>query len=93
MDDDPVEVPIEMALDLHAFAARDILSVVEAYLEAAHDAGHQQVRLIHGRGVGVQRAAVQRLLAGHPLVVRYWDAPVSALGATVVELVPSAGTS
>jgi DNA-nicking Smr family endonuclease len=86
MDDDPVEIPIEDALDLHAFAPRDVLSVVDEYLHAARAAGFRQVRVIHGRGIGVQRAAVQRLLATHPLVARYWDAPESALGATVVVL-------
>jgi DNA-nicking Smr family endonuclease len=93
MDDGPVRIPIEQSLDLHAFPPRDVLSVVEAYLEAAHAASFRQVRLVHGRGIGVQRAAVQRLLAGHPLVRRYWDAPESSLGATVVELVDAAGTS
>ena len=92
-DDDPVVVPIEAELDLHAFAPRDVLSVVEAYLDAAREAGHRRVRLIHGRGIGVQRAAVQRLLAGHPLVRRYWDAPESSLGATVVELVDAGNSS
>jgi DNA mismatch repair protein MutS2 len=91
--DEPFPVPIEEALDLHAFQPRDVISVVEAYLEAAHAASFRQVRLIHGRGIGVQRAAVQRLLAGHPLVRRYWDAPESSLGATVVELVDAAGSS
>jgi DNA-nicking Smr family endonuclease len=86
MDDDPVEIPIEDALDLHAFAPRDVRSVVDEYLHAARAAGFRQVRVIHGRGIGVQRAAVQRLLATHPLVARYWDAPESALGATVVVL-------
>jgi DNA-nicking Smr family endonuclease len=85
-DDEPVVVPIEEALDLHAFAARDVLSVVDAYLHAARDAGLRQVRLIHGRGIGAQRAAVQRLLATHPLVSRYWDAPESSLGATIAIL-------
>jgi DNA-nicking Smr family endonuclease len=91
--DEPFPVPIEDALDLHAFAPRDVLSVVEAYLEAAHARSLRQVRLIHGRGIGVQRAAVQRLLASHPLVHRYWDAPESSLGATIVELVGGDGTS
>lgn len=86
MDDDAVEVPIEDAIDLHAFAPRDVVSVVDAYLEAAAEAGFREVRLIHGRGKGVQRAAVQRLLAGHPLVQSYWDAPQASLGATVVAL-------
>jgi DNA-nicking Smr family endonuclease len=94
MDDDaPVEIPIEATLDLHAFAPRDVLSVVEEYLHAAQAAGLRQVRVIHGRGTGVQRAAVQRLLRTHPLVVRYWDAPESGLGATVIVLTDVAGGS
>ena len=86
MDDDLVHVPLEDVIDLHAFAARDVVSVAEEYLYAAGDAGLQVVRLIHGRGRGVQRAAVQRMLRDHPLVDSYTDAPESHLGATVVRL-------
>ena len=87
MDDDaPVSIPIEDAIDLHSFAPADVVSVVDEYLHAAREAGFRQVRLIHGRGKGVQRAAVQRLLGGHALVERYWDAPESHLGATLVVL-------
>jgi DNA-nicking Smr family endonuclease len=86
-DDDAVVIPIEGAIDLHAFAPRDVVSVADDYLRAAHDAGLREVRLIHGRGRGVQRAAVQRLLREHPLVERFHDAPETHLGATVVELV------
>jgi DNA-nicking Smr family endonuclease len=85
-DDSPVRVPIEESIDLHSFAPRDVVDVVDGYLHAAHEAGFREVRLIHGRGRGVQRAAVQRLLRGHALVERYWDAPESHLGATVVVL-------
>ena len=86
-DDEPiVHVPIEDAIDLHSFAPADVVSVVEDYLDAAHAAGFREVRLIHGRGKGVQRAAVQRLLRSHALVDRYWDAPESHLGATLVVL-------
>lgn len=85
-DEDPVQLPIEDAIDLHAFAPRDVVAVVEDYLQAAHEAGLTLVRLIHGRGTGAQRAAVQRRLAEHPLVDRYWDAPESHLGATMVAL-------
>jgi DNA-nicking Smr family endonuclease len=85
-DDDIVRLPIEDAIDLHSFAPRDILSVVDEYLAAARDAGLGDVRLIHGRGKGVQRADIQRLLRSHPLVDRFWDAPESHLGATVVRL-------
>ena len=85
-DDDAFRVPIEDAIDLHSFAPRDIASVVEDYLEAAFQAGFTEVRLIHGRGKGVQRADLHRRLRGHPLVEQFWDAPESHLGATIVRL-------
>jgi len=67
-DDEPVRIPIEDSLDLHPFAPAEVRSVVESYLEAAQEEGFREVRLIHGRGQGVQRRIVQSLLAGHPLV-------------------------
>ena len=79
-------IPIEDALDLHPFAPRDIKSVVEDYVNAAWDRGLREVRLIHGRGRGVQRGIVQQALERHPLVVEFWDAPESHLGATVARL-------
>jgi DNA-nicking Smr family endonuclease len=82
----PHEIPIEASLDLHAFAPRDIKSVVEEYVNAAHAAGLREVRLIHGRGTGVQRGIVQHTLERHPLVVEFWDADESHLGATVARL-------
>ena len=85
-DEPPVNIPIEDAIDLHSFAPRDVAAVVDDYLEAARDAGFSEVRLIHGRGKGVQRADIQRRLRDHPLVEQYWDAPESHLGATVVRL-------
>jgi DNA-nicking Smr family endonuclease len=87
-DDEPVVVPIEDALDLHPFAPAEILSVVESYLEAAQQAGFTEVRLIHGRGRGVQRARIQRLLAAHASVAAFGDAPPDrgGLGATLVRL-------
>jgi DNA-nicking Smr family endonuclease len=85
-DDEPVSIPIEDAIDLHSFAPRDVTSVVDEYLHAALEAGFTEVRLIHGRGKGVQRADIQRLLREHRLVERYWDAPESHLGATLVRL-------
>ena len=84
--DDPVRLPIEAVLDLHAFHPRDVRSVVEEYVTAAHDAGLREIRLVHGRGTGVQRGIVQAALERHPLVVRFWDAPESHLGATVARL-------
>jgi DNA-nicking Smr family endonuclease len=74
----PIRVPIEDALDLHAFAPRDIPSVVEEYVRAAHEAGWREVRLIHGRGQGVQRGIVQSVLEKHPLVASFEDAPESS---------------
>ena len=79
-------VPIEDSLDLHAFAPRDIASVVEEYVNAAHDEGLREVRLIHGRGKGIQRGIVQQALERHPLVQEFWDAAESHLGATVARL-------
>jgi DNA-nicking Smr family endonuclease len=85
-DEDPHVVPVEGTLDLHAFQPRDIPSVVEEYVNAAAEAGLREVRLIHGRGIGVQRAAVHRVLASHPVVESFHDAPESHLGATVARL-------
>jgi DNA-nicking Smr family endonuclease len=79
-------VPIEDALDLHPFAPRDVASVVEEYIHAAHQAGFREVRLIHGRGKGVQRAIVHRVLVTHPMVEEFRDAPETHLGATVARL-------
>jgi DNA-nicking Smr family endonuclease len=85
---EPVNLPIEDALDLHAFAPKDVRPVVDEYLKEATARGFREVRLIHGRGIGVQRASVQALLAAHPLVERFFDAPPErgGWGATVVVL-------
>jgi DNA-nicking Smr family endonuclease len=81
-----VILPIEPQIDLHAFAPRDIPSVVDEYVTAAHEAGLREVRLIHGRGQGVQRGRVQATLEQHALVIEFWDAPESHLGATIARL-------
>jgi len=85
---DPIILPIEDSLDLHTFAPRDIRSVVEEYLQQAVLHGYLEVRLIHGKGIGVQRAIVQKTLAAHPLVLEFFDAPAErgGWGATVVRL-------
>jgi len=88
----PHQVPIEDRLDLHAFLPRDIPSVVREYVRAAHEAGLREVRLIHGRGQGIQRGMVQSVLEKHPLVVSFHDAPESHLGATVAVLVGDRGS-
>jgi DNA-nicking Smr family endonuclease len=79
-------VPIEAEIDLHAFAPRDIASVVDEYVTAAAAAGFEEVRLVHGRGKGVQRGFVQSALERHPLVVEFWDDAASHLGATFARL-------
>jgi DNA-nicking Smr family endonuclease len=88
--DDAVVLPIEDSLDLHAFAPRDVISVVDEYLHAAAARGLREVRLIHGRGIGAQRAAVRSLLARHALVEAFEDAPAErgGWGATLAHLRP-----
>jgi len=85
-DEEPVAIPIEAAIDLHSFAPRDIVAVVDDYLDAAAAAGFTEVRLIHGRGKGVQRGIVQQTLERHPLVAEFWDATETHLGATIARL-------
>jgi DNA-nicking Smr family endonuclease len=80
---DPFRIPIEPEIDLHTFAARETASVVEEYVTAAADAGLHEVRLVHGRGRGVQRGIVQAALERHPRVVEFWDDPRAHLGATI----------
>jgi DNA-nicking Smr family endonuclease len=86
-DETPHALPIERELDLHAFAARDIASVVEEYVHAAHAAGLRELRIVHGRGRGVQRGIVQQVLDRHPLVAEFWDDGASHLGATGCRLI------
>jgi DNA-nicking Smr family endonuclease len=88
---DPHHVPIEDSIDLHAFRPADVVSVVDEYVTAAHAAGLREVRVIHGRGRGVQRGLVQQALERHPLVEAFWDDPRSHLGATVARLVAGSG--
>jgi dsDNA-specific endonuclease/ATPase MutS2 len=86
VDDDAVHLPIGREIDLHAFAPRDIPSLVEEYVDAAAAAGFTEVRVVHGRGRGVQRGIVQSTLDRHPKVVEFWDDPASHLGATIARL-------
>ncbi len=85
-DDDVLPLPIDGTLDLHAFQPRDVKSVVEEYVTEAHARGLREVRVIHGRGRGVQRGIVQATLERHPLVAEFWDDADSHLGATVARL-------
>jgi dsDNA-specific endonuclease/ATPase MutS2 len=83
---DPVRIPIEDSLDLHSFAPADIPSVVDEYIREAYSVGLARVRLIHGRGQGVQRGIVQKLLDHHSLVVEFFDDVDAHLGATIAIL-------
>ncbi len=83
---EPIRIPIERELDLHPFAPRDIASVVAEYVDAAAAAGFEEVRLVHGRGRGVQRGIVQAALERHPRVAEFWDDPAAHLGATIARL-------
>jgi dsDNA-specific endonuclease/ATPase MutS2 len=89
-EDAAAVLEIEDAIDLHGFQPRDILPVVESYLEAAAEQGFREVRLIHGKGKGVQRRRVQELLSRHPLVEDFADAPAhrGGWGATIAWLKP-----
>ena len=88
MADEALRIPIEGEIDLHAFAPSDIPSVVAEYVEAAASAGLGEIRLVHGRGRGVQRGIVQAALKRHPRVAEFWDDPGAHLGATIARLVP-----
>jgi dsDNA-specific endonuclease/ATPase MutS2 len=81
---EPVELPIEDHIDLHSFRPPEVGSLVEEYLYQALLKGYREVRIIHGRGKGVQRAIVHSILKKHPQVISFRDA--SDLGATVVRL-------
>jgi DNA-nicking Smr family endonuclease len=84
----PVVIPIEDHLDLHPFQPKEIHGVVEEYLRQCKDAGFHEVRLIHGKGKGVQRNNIRKLLEDHAAVESFHDAPLEAgsWGATVVIL-------
>jgi DNA-nicking Smr family endonuclease len=85
---DPVVIPIEDHLDLHPFQPKEIPSVVAEYLDQCKAAGFAEVRLIHGKGKGVQRNIIRALLEKHINVESFHDAPLEAgsWGATVVIL-------
>jgi DNA-nicking Smr family endonuclease len=82
----PLRIPIEGELDLHAFSPADVTSVVAEYVRTAAAAGLREVRIVHGRGRGVQRGAVQATLDRHPCVTEFWDDPAAHLGATIARI-------
>jgi len=85
----PVVVPIDGTLDLHTFNPKELQSLLSEYLHACHEKGIRQVRIIHGKGKGIQKARVQSLLARNPLVKQFRTAPEEAggWGATLADLV------
>ena len=85
---EPVEIEITDVFDLHTIPPRDVKLVVEEYLRLAHEKGFKTVRIIHGKGIGVQREMVRSILARTSFVLDWTDAPPGAggLGATIVHL-------
>jgi dsDNA-specific endonuclease/ATPase MutS2 len=88
MDEEPVRIPISDVFDLHSVPPRDVKPIVQEYLEEAHRAGFKALRIVHGRGIGVQREMVHAILAKTPFVQSFGDAPLDAggWGATIVTL-------
>jgi len=86
--DQPVPLPVTDVLDLHSIPARDAAEVVQEYLLEAHRLGFTALRIIHGRGIGVQREMVRSILGRTPFVASFGDAPAEAggWGATLVTL-------
>ena len=87
IDTEPVHIPIDGVLDLHAFSPKEAASVVEEYLRVCLEKGIYDVRVIHGKGKGVLRRTVQTLLENHPMVLDFrLDSGPSGWGATLVWL-------
>jgi len=87
-DDEPIRIPITDVFDLHTVQPREVAVAVEAYLEEAYRLGLKSVRIIHGRGIGVQREIVRAVLGRTPFVIAFSDAPPEAggWGATIARL-------
>ena len=87
-DGEPVRIPITDVFDLHAVPPREVKPIVEEYLAEAHRLGFKALRIIHGRGIGVQREMVRSILARTAFVESFSDAPAEAggWGATLVTL-------
>ncbi|HEY0761930.1 MAG TPA: Smr/MutS family protein [Pyrinomonadaceae bacterium] len=85
---EPVEIEVTDVFDLHTIPPRDVKAVVEEYLRLAHEKGFKVVRIIHGKGIGVQRETVRSILARTEFVIDWTDAPPQAggLGATIATL-------
>jgi DNA-nicking Smr family endonuclease len=89
---EPIQIPIEDVLDLHTFRPKDIADLLENYFDECIKAGIFSVRVIHGKGKGIQKKQVQRILQKTPIVINFKDAPPEAggWGATLVQLKPPA---
>lgn len=87
---EPVVIEIGDVIDLHSIPPKQINEIVAEYLQQAQTRGFQHVRIIHGKGIGVQREAVRKILSRTPFVMDFYDAPPHAggLGATIAELAP-----
>ena len=87
-DEEPIRIPITDVFDLHSVRPQEVAAVVEAYLEEAHRLGFKALRIIHGRGIGVQREIVRAVLARTPFVIAFNDAPpeLGGWGSTVARL-------
>ena len=90
MDEEPIRIEASDVFDLHTVPPRDVRGVVEAYLEEAREKGFTAIRIIHGRGIGVQRELVRTVLRRTPFVLSFSDAPLEAggWGATIATLAP-----
>jgi dsDNA-specific endonuclease/ATPase MutS2 len=88
MDEEPVRIPITDVFDLHSVPPRDVKPIIQEYLEEARRAGFKALRIVHGRGIGVQRELVRSILTETPFVDSFGDAPLEAggWGATLVTL-------
>jgi dsDNA-specific endonuclease/ATPase MutS2 len=87
-EEEPVRIPVADVFDLHSVPPSDVKAVVEEYLHEAHRLGFRALRIVHGRGIGVQREIVRGVLARTEFVADFRDAPAEAggWGATVVLL-------
>ncbi|RTZ99099.1 MAG: DNA mismatch repair protein MutS [Deltaproteobacteria bacterium] len=92
---EPVILDITDVLDLHTFQPRDVPDLIDDYLTACVEKGLHSVRIIHGKGTGIMKARVRRILARHARVESFTDAPLASggWGATLVQLYPEAAST
>ncbi len=85
---EPVKLPLEDCIDLHTFSPKDTPEILESYLEECYKAGFKEVRIIHGKGIGVQREIVRKTFSRNPLIDNFYQAPPEAggWGATIATI-------